>query len=81
MQSKVMWIKILAQRGLESPSPIPWALHLDADRNEFAVGIITTGTMINGIDAALHFVSFGSSRRELMGLLVLLPNLKNNKVI
>ncbi|KAJ5960329.1 DJ-1 domain InhA-type [Penicillium vulpinum] len=35
--------------------------YLDAGRNHFGVRIITTGAMINGIDAALHFVSLGSS--------------------
>ncbi|KAJ5499851.1 DJ-1 domain InhA-type [Penicillium expansum] len=36
--------------------------YLDAGRNQFGVRIITTGAMVNGIDAALHFVSLGSSR-------------------
>ena len=30
--------------------------------NQFGVRIITTGAMVNGIDAALHFISLGLSR-------------------
>lgn len=45
---------------------------LDAGLNQFGVRIITTGAMVNGIDAALHFVSLGSSRSlaiEVAGLI------------
>ncbi|KAJ5514199.1 DJ-1 domain InhA-type [Penicillium fimorum] len=36
--------------------------YMDAGRNQFGVRIITAGAMINGIDAALHFVNLSSSR-------------------
>ncbi|CAI7597892.1 unnamed protein product [Penicillium glandicola] len=44
----------------EDPSDL--VSYLDAGQNQFGVRIITTGAMINGIDAALHFVSIGSSK-------------------
>ncbi|KAJ5834941.1 DJ-1 domain InhA-type [Penicillium robsamsonii] len=44
----------------EDPSElIPY---LDAGRNQFGVRIITAGPSLNGVDAALHFVSLSSSR-------------------
>ncbi|KAF7526895.1 hypothetical protein PCG10_003449 [Penicillium crustosum] len=44
----------------EDPSDL--VSYLDAGLNQFGVRIITTGAMVNGIDAALHFVSLGLSR-------------------
>jgi putative intracellular protease/amidase len=44
----------------EDPSEL--VPYLDAGRNQSGVRIITTGAMVNGIDAALHFVSISSSR-------------------
>lgn len=54
----------------EDPSDL--VSYLDAGRNQFGVRIITTGAMINGIDAALHFISLSSSRSlavEVAGLM------------
>ncbi|OQE47399.1 hypothetical protein PENCOP_c001G07725 [Penicillium coprophilum] len=44
----------------EDPSEL--VSYLDAGRNQFGVRIITTGAMINGIDAALHFASLSLGR-------------------
>ncbi|KAJ5384607.1 DJ-1 domain InhA-type [Penicillium concentricum] len=44
----------------EDPSEL--VHYLDAGRSRFGVRIITTGAMLNGIDATLHFVSLSSSR-------------------
>lgn len=54
----------------EDPSDL--VSYLDAGRYQFGVRIITTGAMVNGIDAALHFVSLSSSRSlavEVAGLM------------
>ncbi|KAJ5163512.1 DJ-1 domain InhA-type [Penicillium coprophilum] len=49
-----------AQVVPEDPSEL--VSYLDAGRNQFGVRIITTGAMINGIDAALHFASLSVGR-------------------
>lgn len=53
-------------------NPSDQVSYLDAGRNQFGVRIITTGAVVNGIDAALYFVSLSSSRSlaiEVAGLI------------